>query len=131
MDYGSNGPLERINVFTHHGMFRTTIPYIDSLLISESDMDTIIQELCPYRDYIATSYGGHVHENWAWETPCKTGEVIYQVWMTDDAFDAVISPETSDDRVTIRVVTVTPTENSFTYEQNLLVEPVSSTVPTD
>lgn len=88
-------------------------------------MDQIIEFLCPYRDDVAACYGGHIHQNWQWEVSCPSGELIYEVWVTDDGFDAVVPPEPDDDRITIRVVAVSKLPASFVYEQQLLVEQIT------
>ena len=120
----AQGPKERINVFSHHGMFNTGLASVDRLLISDEAMDQVVELLCPLREFVSASYGGHIHQNWVWEVYCDSGEPIYQVWMTDDAFDAVVPPEPDDHRITIRVVEVSAAAGGFTYEQHLLEEPV-------
>lgn len=117
------GPSERINIVTHHGMFQIGIWSVDRLLISDEAMEQIVEFLCPYRDHVAASYGGHIHQNWSWEVSCSSGELIYEVWSTDDTHDAVVAPEMDDERITIRVVEVSETADCFVYEQYLLVEP--------
>lgn len=125
IETAAHGPAERVNVFTHHGMFLTGFSSVDRYLISTADMEQIVEFLCPYRDHVAATYGGHIHQNWIWEVSCSSGELIYEVWITDDGFDAVVPPEQDDDRITIRVVEVSKTADGFVYEQHLIVEPIS------
>jgi hypothetical protein len=119
-------PAERINIFTHHGMFRTGFEGVDKYLFSKESLDQVVDFLCPYRHHVAASYGGHIHQNWYWEVSCKSGELIYEVWSTDDGFDEIVPPEADDDRITIRVVGVSNGPGGFLYEQQIIEEPVSS-----
>ena len=106
-------------------MFQTGFASVDRYLIPAAAMKQIVEFLCPYRDHVAACYGGHIHQNWIWEVYCTSGELIYEVWITDDGFDAVVTPELDDDRITIRLVEVSETADGFVYEQNLLVEPIN------
>lgn len=125
IEAAAHGPAERITILAHHGMFRTGFEGVDKYLTPEGAMGQIIEFLCPYRNHVAACYGGHIHQNWYWEVFCSSGELIYEVWITDDTFDAVIPPETDDDRITIRVVEVWKAPDAFFYEQILLVEPIT------
>jgi len=125
IEAAAHGPEERINIFTHHGMFRTGFAGVDKFLTCEAAMDQIVEFLCPYRNHVAACYGGHIHQNWMWDVSCDSGELIYEVWITDDGFDAVVPPEPDDDRITMRVVEVWRVAAGFAYEQQLLEEPIS------
>ena len=125
IEAAAQGPAERINIFTHHGMFRTGFDGVDTYLTSEAAMDQVTEFLCPYRHDVAACYGGHIHQNWYWEVSCPSGELIYEVWITDDGFDAVVPPEPDDDRITIRVVAVSKLPDAFVYEQQVVVEQIA------
>jgi len=129
IEAAAHGPAKRINVFTHHGMFQTGFASVDRYLIPAAAMEQIVAFLCPCRDHVAASYGGHIHQNWIWEVYCTSGELIYDVWITDDAHDAVVTPEQDDERITIRLVEVSETDDGFEYEQHLLVEPTNVETP--
>jgi hypothetical protein len=111
--------LNGLNIFSHMGMFRTGIPIADQYLFTDDDMTIIKNLIVPCRLYVAANYSGHIHQNWS-------AQVYYWIWklykayVTDDTWNDVRFPETSDDRETVRVVGVNHGWFGRNYTQEII-----------
>lgn len=103
---------ENIVVLSHFAMFRGW--RISKYTFSSKDMDEICRFIYNYRNYIDSSYGGHLHRDWT-QTVYYKFRRLYTARVVDATWD--------DLPITMRKVTVTTKSWRNTYSQeNIVVE---------
>ena len=120
--YCSKPKKENINIMTHIGMFRTGIGSADQYLFSSSEMSKIKNFIYGYRKYVDSNYAGHIHQNWTQDVWIFRGWWFYHLYtarVTDETWYDTRWPESNDQELTVRWVTVDNGGSKITYTQHI------------
>ena len=121
--YCSKPKKENINIMTHIGMFRTGIGSADQYLFSSSEMSKIKNFIYGYRNYVDSNYAGHIHQNWTQDVWTFHGWWFYYLYtarVTDETWYDTRWPESNDQELTVRWVTVDNGGSKITYTQHIV-----------